>query len=66
MAKEMYCPYCRRVVDTRFVDWFWVVVTLLIADILIYLLYCAFIGSRICPLCKRRIYEVKVEKIRIR
>ncbi len=65
MAKEMYCPYCRKVVRTRSVDWLWLAVSLFTAHILVYLLYCAFVGSRICPSCERRIYEVKGEKIRI-
>ncbi len=65
MVRLIYCPYCRKVVKTRFVDWLWLVVSLLTANILIYLLYCAFIGSRICPLCERRIYEVRGKKIRI-
>ena len=61
MSKEMYCPYCSKKVETRLVNWWMVLLTVLTGSIIIYLLYCLLIGSRICRGCKCRIYDIGLE-----
>lgn len=61
VSKEIYCPYCNRIVKTSMVSWGWVLITLLTGYIIVYLLYCAFNDSRICKGCNRRIYEMRLK-----
>ncbi|MBR3409701.1 MAG: hypothetical protein IKG94_02840 [Candidatus Methanomethylophilaceae archaeon] len=56
MSRDMYCPYCGKVVRTGAVSWFWLLAGLLTGHLILYLLYCLLIGSRICRECDRRIY----------
>ena len=61
MSKEIYCPYCKKTVKASKVSWGWILVTVLTGYIIVYLLYCAFNGNRICKECNRRIYEMEWE-----
>ena len=57
MAKEMYCPYCNKVVKAGKVRWLWVILGLFTGYLLLYLIYCALVKSRVCKECHRRIYR---------
>ncbi len=62
MAKEMYCPYCGKIVKASKVRWLWVFVHLLIGYLPIYLIYCALVRSRVCTECHHRIYKEDEKK----
>lgn len=62
MAKVMYCPYCDKNVKASKVRWLWVFVSFLTGYILIYLIYCALVRSRVCTECHHRIYTMGGKK----
>lgn len=61
MAREIFCPYCQKTVRAGKIRWLWFFVHLLIGYLPIYLLYCLFTKGRICPECKKRVWEDKHE-----
>ncbi len=56
MSKEIFCPYCRKVVRAGRIRWLWFLLLLPIGYGLLYLIYCLFIDGRICPECKKRVW----------
>ena len=61
MHREIYCPDCGEKKKVKSIDGLMLVLSLFTGMIVLYLVYCAVIGSRICTGCKRRIYEVEDE-----
>lgn len=59
MAKEIFCTYCQKTVRAGKIRWPWFFVHLLIGYFPLYLLYCLFTKGRICPECKKRVWEKK-------
>ena len=59
MRREMHCPYCGKRQKVKSFDGIILLLSLLTGMVVIYLLYCAVNGSRICMGCNRRIYEMK-------
>ena len=57
MGKDVFCPYCKKTVCAGKIRALWLILSIPTGHLLIYLLYCLFTSGRICPECKRRIYE---------
>ena len=57
MAKDIFCPYCQKTVRAGKIRWLWLGIFILIGWWPIYLIYCLFTRSHICPECKKRIYQ---------